>query len=197
MAVMERDLATLGPDLFAANEGRYLGIAKNTALGLLLAVPNQEVDRGVWAERADDFVELIFSRLAGNALEISWAGRAEDDAPGGAKREITYDDVLRWVEAGPGNGGKDKSAVENTRGRPDEQIAYDVYTAIKQYRLGLPSEKDYGPITERLERWIDFGESANYFLELLPEILETWHAVLESLLMADFSEAVDEVLNQW
>lgn len=200
LEAFERGLERMGDQLadggalFRVHEMRYLSIAKAVTIQYLLSVPNDQVERDVWAGRAQDFVELIFDREFGNGLEIFWRGRADDDEPGKQDKEITYDDVLRWVEAGPENGGKDKTAIENTRNRPDEQIAYDVYTAIRQYRLGIPGEKDYGPITERLERWIEFGESANYFLELLPEILNLWESVLAPVMERDLSDWMDDLM---
>jgi hypothetical protein len=170
-----------GSALFATHRARYLAMAKHASMQFLLGAPSDKVDRETWAERADDFVDLIFAEQAGNA-------------PSKQNKEINYDDVLRWVEAGPENGGKDKTAIETNRGRSDEQIAYDVYTAIRQYRLGIPGDIDYGPITERLERWIDFGESANYFLEKLPDLLEVWTNLLVPVMERDLSDWADDLL---
>lgn len=196
----ERGLERLGAELgdgsafFVTHRHRYLAMARSASIQFLLSAQNDKVERDVWAARAEDFVELIFASQVGNALEIFWRGREEKDEVSGRDKEITYEDVLKWVEAGAENGGKDKTAIENTRNRPDEQIAYDVYTAIRQYRLGIPGEKDYGPITERLERWIDFGESANYFLELLPELLKIWEFLLAPVMERDLSEWIDDLL---
>jgi hypothetical protein len=201
MERMEKRMDAGADEVLAANEAKYLGIARQASLQFLLAIPNDEVDREVWAQRVDDFVELILSRMAGNALEIFYQGRGEDDSKPKGPVNITYDDVLNWVKAGPEQGGKDKTVLEQEKNytdmRADEHIAYNVYEAIVQYRLGLSVNKDYGPITERLERWIQYGESGNQFLELLPDLLAVWENLLGPVMERDLDAWVDKLVAEF
>jgi hypothetical protein len=196
---LEKDLNAGMEDVFQRNEDRYLQMARQVSRQFLLAVPNEDLEPEVWAQRIEDFVDLVFSRQRGNAFEIFYHGRTESDKPGDARREITYDDVLNWVKAGPENGGKDKTILEQERGRQDgrvdEHIAYNVWEAIAQYRLGT-AMKDYGPITERLERWVDFGESGNKMLDHLPTILNAWAAALEPVLAEDLDDFLDRAIRR-
>ncbi len=195
---MGREMAEGADGFFRENRVGYVDVARQAARQYLLMTPPDDADPEVWAQRTDDFVELILARQAGDALEVFWRGREEgDDAPRREGRGISYDDVLRWVQAGAENGGKDKTAVENTRGRADERIAYDVYTAIRQYRLGFTGEKDYGPITERLERWMDLGKSAGAFLERLPGVLAAWENVLGPMMAADLEAWTEGLVRRW
>ena len=198
---MERQMASGGADLFGAHEVRYLGLAQRVGGQTLLALMPDGVDPQEWSERVSDFVDLVFSRLGngGRALEIVYAGRADEDSPGKggkAARAITYDDVLEWVRAGVENGGKDKTVVENNRGRADEQIAYDVLTAIRQQRLGF-ANKDYSGITERLEAWVEGRVLAGDFGELLLAVLDAWLAALGPVMERDLADWADEVIASW
>lgn len=193
---LENGLAR-GQEIFVANEMRYLNLAQNVGRQWMLATVPDKMEPTVWAERVDNFTNLVFSRLGAKSFEIFYNGRAEDDAPGAQNKEITYEDVLQWVEAGPENGGKDITAIESNRGRAAEQIAYDVHQAINQYRLGFPGEKDYGPITARLERWVEFGEAGELFLDRLVGLLEVWHATLEPVMQRDLSDWVDDLIAEF
>jgi hypothetical protein len=191
---LEKGVENGAAGVFDKNQTRYLQIAKRVATQYLLSNPSLDVEFEVWAERVQDFVGLIFSKAGGDYLEIFYRGRVESDKFTKPGSTVTYDDVLSWVRAGAENGGKDKTAVENSRNRADEQIAYDVFTAVRQNRLGFPGEKDYGPIAARLERWVDFGESSNVFLERLPGVLEAWEMALNPIMEADFSDWADQLI---
>lgn len=195
---LRKTMSNAGYEVFKKHGHAYEQIARQASTQYLLGVPSQEVDPEVWAARVEDFVELIFSRHAGNAFEVFYRGRTEEDKPSNAKTDITYQDVLDWVKAGPEHGGKDKTIIEQEQGRKDtrvdEHIAFNVHEAIVQYRLGIPGSKDYGPITERLENWIKFGESGGYFMDLLPNLLGIWEGVLEPIIRADLSQWFDEQL---
>jgi hypothetical protein len=192
---LRKSMSNAGYEVFKKYGSTYEQIAKQASTQYLLGVPNKDVDPDVWADRVEDFVDLIFSRQGGNAFEIFYRGRMEGDQPSGARTDVTYADVLKWVQAGPEHGGKDKTILEQEKGhrdgRADEHIAYNVYEAIVQYRLGIPGGKDYGPITERLERWVKFGESGGYFMDLLPNLLGIWESVLEPIIRADLSAWMD------
>lgn len=165
--------------IFVRHEARYLEIARRVGGQVLLVMIPDGVDPQEWGERVSDFVDLIFTRKStgGKAMEIIYAGRADDDAPSARQVPVTYADVLEWVQAGVENGGKDKTAVENTRNRSDEQIAYDVNTALRQQRLGIGT-KDYTAITERLERWVESRVLNGDFPGMLVAVLDAWyHAV--------------------
>lgn len=167
-----------GESIFRRHERRYLDIAQRVGGQLLLVMIPEGVDPEDWGNRVSEFVDLVFSRMlsSGKGMEILYAGRSEADGTGRAV-QVTYADVLEWVRAGVENGGKDKTAVENTRNRADEQIAYDVHTALRQQTLGLGS-KDYSSITERLERWVESRVLAGDFPEMLSAVLDGWrHAV--------------------
>lgn len=194
MKRLEKGVDEGGALLMEKNQARYLQIAKRVATQYLLSNPSLDVEFEVWAERVQDFVDLIFSKAGGDYLEIFYRGRVEGDRPGRPGAAVTYDDVLSWVKAGVENGGKDKTAVENSRNRADEQIAYDVFTAVRQHRLGLPGEKDYGPIASRLEQWANFGESATGMTDRLPGVLEAWEMALDPIIEADFSEWADQLI---
>lgn len=165
-----------GGDIFERNQMRYLSIAQRVGGQTLLAMMPDGVDPQEWSARVSDFVDLVFTRVSvnGNALEIIYAGRSEEDKRGVRHTEVTYADVLEWVRAGVENGGKDKTAIENTRNRSDEQIAYDVNTALRQQRLDLGSH-DYTAITERLERWVESRVLNGDFPDMLLAVLDAWH----------------------
>jgi hypothetical protein len=191
---MEKNLSDLGSTLFHKHEIRYLSLAQRVGGQFLLGCRPDGIDDQEWSDRVADFVELVLSRIGKKSFEIFYEGRTDEDGVGKPGKEITYDDVLSWVRAGPENGGKDKTAIENNRGRADEQIAYDVHQAIKQQRLGF-AKKDYSGITERLERWVDHGVLVNHLSDLLPFVLDVWFATLEPVLENDFEMEIDDVLS--
>lgn len=200
---LEKSLPDAGEEVFRKHSGRYERMAREASFYYLMGVPNKSLDDDMWADRVADFVELIFSRASGNAMEIFYHGRTEEEegsGPGGSKTPISYDDVLKWVKAGVEHGGKDKTILEQERkhsdGRVDEHIAFNVYEAIVQYRLGISGGKDYGPITERLERWVKHGESGGYFMELLPNLLAVWETVLGPVIEADILDEMDLEIRQ-
>ncbi len=182
-----------GANLFRTHEMRYLDLARNVSEQTLLVIRPDGVDADQWNDQVRDFVSMIFSRMSGKSLEIFYDGRAETDTSGKGQVPINYNDVLDWVKAGPENGGKDKTAVENTRGRPDEQIAYDVHQAILQHRLGF-EKKDYSRITERLERWVESRVLAGELGDMLVAALDAWMAVLAPVMERDLSEWMDDLL---
>ncbi len=142
-----------------------------------------------------DFAEMVFSRPLMPGLEIIFAGRAEFDKMAARNRgtkegnftPITYDDVLAWVKAGTENGGKDLSAIESTRERSPNQIAYDVHNAIKQHRLGI-EKKDYSRINQRLEDWVNSRLMAGDMDALLNAVLEAWAGALFPIMSRDFDD---------
>jgi hypothetical protein len=182
---------------FAAHEAGYLEMARRVGVQTLLAMRPQEVAADVWRENVENFAELVFSRSIAGGLEILYAGRTESQREGAAGKAsytpITYADVLEWVRAGPENGGKDLTAIENSRGRNPEQIAYDVHNAIVQHRLGI-EKKDYGRITERLEEWVNSRVLAGDMGELLAAVLEAWFTVLAPVVGRDFEQWVEKVM---
>ena len=191
---MEREMASGIEETFKKHETRYLSLAQRVSgQWMLLNVPDG-ISPEIWMERVGDFIELIFSRISGNAFEIFYQGRGEEDAPGKAGKAITYQDVLEWVKAGPEAGGKDKTQVEHTKNLSDEQIAYVVTYAINQYRFGFAS-KDYSGITERLEKWVDLGVLGDHLGDLLPAVLDAWFVALEPVLKADFDAWAEGVLS--
>ena len=169
------DELSRGEEMFYRHEARYLDIARRVGGQALLTMIPDGVDAQEWGERVSDFVDLVFSRISvnGKAMEIIYAGRAQDDAPSKHNTQVTYADVLEWVKAGVEHGGKDKTAIENTRNRSDEQIAYDVNTALRQQRLGRGSQ-DYTAITERLERWVESRVLNGDFPDMLAAVLDAW-----------------------
>ena len=191
---LERELRG-GGELFQRHAGRYLELAKTVAGQTLLGLMPEGQDPLDWRDRVHDFVELVFSRVGEDSLEIVYAGRSAEDR-GGKQVSVTYDDVLKWVQAGVEHGGKDKTAVENNRNRADEQIAYDVHQAIKQHHMGGVSKKDYSGITARLERWVEERVLAGDFSELLMAVLDAWSAALEPVLWADFDQWLDECVER-
>jgi hypothetical protein len=198
---MEFQLANTA-DLFALNEMRYLDVARNVAEQTLLTLRPEQVDPEVWFDQVRDFVSLVFSRMAGaNSMEIFYGGRNEEDAKAGNVVPITYQDVLEWVKAGPENGGKDKTILEQERGRQDdridEHIAYNVFEAIEQYRLGYIGQKDYGRIADRLQKWVEDRVLAGELGDMLVIVLDAWASVVGAVLEDDFSAHVDEVIGSW
>ncbi len=192
LTAMGRELKE-GVDLFRAHEERYLAIARRVGGQTLLALTPDGVDPNDWRERVSEFEELIFSRLTGKGMEIIYAGRSVEDGKGKRQVPITYEDVLEWVQAGVENGGKDKTAIENNRGRSDEQIAYDVNTAIRQHRLGF-EKKDYSAITERLEEWVENRVIAGDFADLLVVVLDAWITALVVVMERDLADWADEII---
>lgn len=180
-----------GADFFRVHEERYVAIARNVGGQALLALVPDGVDPSVWRDRVAEFEELIFSRLTSHGMEIIYAGRSEEDGKGTRQVKITYDDVLEWVKAGAEHGGKDKTAIENTRDRVDEQIAYDVNTAIIQHRLGF-EKKDYSRITARLEEWVESRVLSGDFADLLLVVLDAWVAALLVVMEKDLADWADE-----
>ncbi len=182
---------------FALHSDRYLEVAKRVGRHTLLALRPQDMDADTWAEDVGNFTDLVFSRTIAGGLEILYAGRtgkrAEEAKGQVSYTPISYQDVLEWVRAGPENGGKDLTAVENTRNRNPEQIAYDVHHAIIQHRLGI-EKKDYGRITERLEEWVNSRVLAGDMDALLDAVLEAWYAALAPMVERDFERWVDEVV---
>lgn len=177
------------------HEVRYLDMAREVGLQTLLVLRPEDKDPDQWWDQARDFVAVVFSHLTSNGIEIFFRGDIErEERKGNAfAREITYADVLEWVKTPPEEGGKDKTAIENNRGREDEQIAYDVHQAILQHRLGF-EKKDYGRITERLERFVDerlLGGSLGEFLEA---VLEAWANVLGPVMARDMADWVDDAM---
>lgn len=193
---LEKGLAN-GVEVLKVNENRYLEVARNVGGQALMALRPDNVDPEEWFEQVREFENLVFSRISSNGVEIYYEGRTEEDAKRGTVPLITYDDVLEWVNAGVENGGKDITAIESNRGRAAEQIAYDVHTAIRQYRLGIQGEKDYGPITERLERFVESRVLSGNLGELLEVVLSTWQAVLAPLMERDLSDWVDELIAEF
>ena len=193
---MEKGLAQ-GREIFSANEMRYLSLARNVGTQTLMAMRPENVDPEEWFEEVREFENLVFSRMTGSGMEISYQGRSEEDTKRGTVTLITYDDVLEWVNAGVENGGKDITAIESNRGRVAEQIAYDVHTAIRQYRLGFPTEKDYGPITARLEKFVEDRVLAGNMAEMLEAVLAAWAGALEPLMERDLADWVDDLIAAW
>jgi hypothetical protein len=175
-----------GETVFERHEARYLDIAQRVGGQTLLMMIPDGVDPDDWGGRVSDFVDLVFSRLisSGRGMEIIYAGRSAADGTGQSV-QVTYADVLEWVKAGVENGGKDKTAIENTRNRSDEQIAYDVNTALRQQRLGL-GNTDYTAITERLERWVESRVLAGDFPDMLEAVLDAWAYALDAAMGRDF-----------
>ena len=189
---MEADMAK-GADLFEAHEARYLSLARSVGAQTLLAMQPDDVDPEEWMNQVREFEALVFSRMTSTGMEIVYEGRTEEDPSGGVRKvNITYDDVLEWVKAGPENGGKDKTMVENTRDRADEQIAYDVFQATKQQAFGF-SGKDYSAITARLEEWVNQRVLRGDMGELLEAVLGAWVMALEPVLERDLADWADEV----
>lgn len=182
---------------FAVHEPGYLEIARRVGTQTLMALRPTAMDADQWAENVANFTDLVFSRSIAGGLEILYAGRTglrkEEAAGKVAYTPVTYQDVLEWVRAGPEHGGKDLTAVENTRNRNPEQIAYDVHNAIVQHRLGL-EKKDYGRITERLEEWVNSRVLAGDMGLMLEAVLESWYAALCPVVARDFERWVDEVI---
>lgn len=199
LEAFERGLERMGDQLadggalFRVHELRYLDLARQVSEQTLLLLRPDGVDPDEWYDQVRDFSSLIFSRMSGASLEIFYEGRAETDATGRGVVPITYEDVLDWVQAGPENGGKDKTAIENTRNRPDEQIAYDVHQAILQHRLGF-EKKDYSRITERLERWVESRVLAGGLGDMLVAALDAWLAVLAPVMERDLSDWMDDLM---
>jgi hypothetical protein len=181
-----------GSELFARNEARYLLIARRTGVQALQALRPEDVDPVDWSERVEDFADLLFSRMRSGSLEILFAGRTDaEDANETRETAVTYEDVLEWVQAGVENGGKDKTAIETNRGRSDEQIAYDVHTAIRQHHLGFGG-KDYQAISDRLERWVRSRVLKGDFGDLLVVVLDTWREAVGIALEKDLAAWADE-----
>lgn len=186
-----------GREIFVANENRYLDLARNVGGQTLIAIRPENVDPEEWFEEVREFENLVFSRMTGNGMEIIYQGRTEEDGKRGTIPLITYDDVLEWVNAGPENGGKDITAIEGNRGRAPEQIAYDVHTAVRQHRLGFAGEKDYGPITERLEKFIESRVLSGNLGEMLGAVLSAWFTVLVPLMERDLADWVDDLIAEF
>ena len=180
-------------DFFAKHEERYLALSRKVAVQTLLALRPEGVDGAQWREDVTEFSLLVFSHSIPGGLEILYAGRTEDrrDEQGGRTTftAISYESVLEWVNAGPENGGKDVTAIENTRNRAPEQIAYDVLTAINQHRLGI-EKKDYGAIAGRLEEWVNSRVLSGDIEALLEAVLEAWYAALGPVVARDFEKWV-------
>ena len=198
LETLEKGMAAGGPDLFKAHGQRYEDLARRVGGQTLLALMPEGQDPQEWSLRVQDFMDLVFSQMGSGwkSMEIIYAGREEVDGPsksGKGAKAITYDDVLEWVRAGVEGGGKDKTAVENTRNRADEQIAYDVLTAIRQQRLGF-ADKDYTAITDRLEAWVESRVLAGDFSDLLLAVLDAWLAALGPVMEQDLSEWADELI---
>ena len=145
-----------------------------------------------------EFQELVFSRMTGSGLEIIYAGRSEESAKGTRQVKITYDDVLEWVKAGPENGGKNKTILEQTRGqkdqRTDEHITYNVYEAIEQQRLST-AMKDYTGILNRLEEWVENRVLSGDFADLLVVVLDAWLEAVSVVAERDLADWVDEAIS--
>ena len=186
-----------GDSFFRVHEERYLAIARNVGGQALLALTPEGIDANDWRDRVAEFQELVFSRLTGSGLEIIYAGRSEEDAKGTRQVKITYDDVLEWVRAGPENGGKDKTIIEQTRGkkdgRADEHITYNVYEAIEQQRLGT-AMKDYSGILKRLEEWVENRVLSGDFADLLVVVLDAWLEAVAVAAERDLADWVDEAI---
>lgn len=190
---MEAEMAQ-GVDLFKAHEVRYLNLAKQVGGQTLLAMQPDDVDPEEWMGQVREFESLVFSRLTSRGMEIVYQGRTEEDAQTGKRQvNITYNDVLEWVRAGPENGGKDKTLVENTRQRADVQIAHDVLTATRQQHFGF-ANKDYSAITERLEQWVNQRVLRGDMGELLEAVLTAWVMALLPVMERDLADWADEVV---
>lgn len=189
---LQRDLVG-GRGPLVANEMRYLDIARNVALQVLLAMKPDDQDPDQWFDQVRDFQELVMSRLTGKGIEIFYEGRTEKDSKGRNVAVITYQDVLDWVKTPPEEGGKDKTAIETNRGRADEQIAYDVHQAIMQHRLGF-EKKDYGRITERLERFVEQRVLAGDLGTMLLAVLDGWANALLPVMERDLADMVDDAV---
>lgn len=180
---------------FTAHEERYLEIARRVAVQTLSAMMPQGMDPATWRENIMEFADMILTRPLQPGLAIIFANRTEMDRIASRNRAgdpanftpITWDDVLEWVRAGPENGGKDKTAIENTRDRSDEQIAYDVHHAIRQHRLGI-EKKDFSRIIERLEDWVNTRLLSGDMDAMLTAMLDAWVGVLRPLMERDFRD---------
>lgn len=182
---------------FRAHEERYLTIARNVGVQTIVALRPVDQQPDVWRESAIEFAELIFSKLLTPGLEIIFAGHTEFSraiaaTAGNGKNftPITYRDVLEWVQAGSENGGKDLTAIESARERSPHQIAYDVFHAIRQHRLGF-EKKDFSRITQRLEDWVNSRVAAGDLGGLLEAVLEAWLGALEAIIERDFVEWIE------
>lgn len=200
IADLERIQRTLSDAtaFFAGHEAGYLELARRVGTQTLLALRPEHEDAAKWLEDVGFFSSAILARGLPQGLEIVYLGRTggddsrSRDRPAGAP--ITYEDVLEWVKAGAENGGKDWTAVENTRDRNPEQIAYDVITAINQHHLGT-EKKDYGRITDRMEAWVNSRALGGDLGQLLEAVLEAWYTALCPVVARDFEKWVDETVN--
>lgn len=193
LEVMAANLAAGMEPLFAKNDEKYLGLAQRVGgQWLLLNVPNG-VDPEIWSDRVGDFINLVFSRISGQAFEIFYQGKAEADAPGSAPKAITYQDVLEWVKAGPEKGGKNKTLVEHSKAMSDEQIAHVVANAINQYHFEF-MKKDYSGIAARLEQWVDLGVLGDHLDDVLPAVLETWFIALDPMIRNDCDQWLNSAI---
>jgi hypothetical protein len=140
----------------------------------------------------DAFAEFLGWKAVNNGVEIFYQ-KYQEREESGEQADIKYADVLEWVKAGPGKGGKDKSESEIAEGKSDEEIAHIVSKAINQYRFGFAGgDKDYGRITERLEEWVKTKFLSEDLSGALAAVLDAWVAVLGPMVEADFEKWVDE-----
>lgn len=174
----------------------YRQAAEAAGKAVLGAMRPDDVDPREWTDMMEAFCDFLGWNAVTKGVEIFYH-KYEEREESGEKADIKYADVLEWVKAGPGKGGKDKSESETAEGKSDEEIAHVVANAINQYRFGFAGgEKDYGRITDRLEEFVKARFLSADLSGALASVLDAWVGVLGPMIESDFEAWVDAQLEK-
>jgi len=184
-----------GEDFLKARAPAYRETAEAVGRQVLMGMRPPGEDEAEWRQKVAEFAEFLGWKAVTKGFEIFYR-KYEEGAPGHGNVEINYKDVLAWVNAGPEAGGKNKSASEIADGMENEEIAHVVNRAINQYRFGFVKDKDYGPITDRLEEWVMQKFLSADLGKTLAAVLEAWVMAIGPMVEQDFSDWIDRELRK-
>lgn len=176
---------------------KYAEIARTVGVRTLESLRPDDADPAEWSARVSDFAKLLTHRFAhGNSLEIIYA-KYDAIAPNtGGAATITWDDVYRWVTAGPDAGGKDLSDAEVAENRDPRHIAHVVYRAFTQTRFEFAAN-DYTALEQRLLDWVNQASLSGDLGEYLRAVLQAWLDTLAPIMHRDVESWIDKTLASW
>ncbi len=182
---------------FTDNLPRYLAIAKQTARQTLLLMEPEDADPEEWARHTNHFLAAIFAETMALGFSIRYAGRhaahrakGVDEESAASIEDITWHDVLDWVEAGLAGDpdGKDIREYDTDA----ERTAYRVHSIISEDYTGMA---DYSAIRQRLNDWVSEATSQT-IQDFLAPVLKAWQTTLAPIIRDDYSRHIDQQLRR-
>ena len=181
--------------LVAANIERYLKVAKSTARQTVLNLQPEGTDTQEWRQQVEYFTAAIFSESLSLGFSISYRGRRAAQSANGIEEgssasidDVTFDDVLEWVEAGI-QGDPDGKEIQDYD-KDATSTAHRIYRVTSEDYQG---QGDYSGIRQRLNEWADDHVSQS-FEGLLEAVLSAWAIILPPMIEEDYIKHIDRVL---